>query len=239
MIIVKFGKLILGILLIPACVAATAVFGREVFPPVLGEVWFIAGLFAYLLLLGIFQQPIRTYIFGHELTHVLWVWLFGGRVKGFKAAARGGEVRTTRSNFLIFLSPYFFPLYSALAIGIYLLLGLFWDLPPAALNYLSFALGFTWTFHLTLTVYVILQGQPDIWAAGRVFSFPFIYLVNVVILALLIIFVTPETGSRDFFPGFWERTRSDYLAIWNQGPRFCREHYQIFRDRAAAFLAGI
>jgi len=126
MIFIKAGKILLGVLLVPACVAATVVFGREVFPVLFREVWFLAGLFAYLLLLGIFQQPIRTYIFGHELTHVLWVWLFGGRVEGFKAAARGGEVKTTRSNFLIFLSPYFFPLYSALAIGIYLLLDLIW-----------------------------------------------------------------------------------------------------------------
>lgn len=239
MVFIKAGKLLLGVLLVPACVAATAVFGREVFPFLLGEVWFIAGFFAYLLLLGIFQQPIRTYVFGHELTHVLWVWLFGGQVKGFQAAARGGEVKTTRSNFLIFLSPYFFPLYSALAIGIYLLLGLFWNLPPSALKYLSFALGFTWAFHLTLTVYVLLQGQPDIWAAGRIFSFPFIYLVNVVILSALIILVTPGSGSRLFFPCLWERTRSDYLSLWNDGPEFCREHYRIFRDQAAAFLAGI
>lgn len=228
----------LGVLLVPACVAATVVFGRGVFPVLFQEIWFLAGLFAYLLLLGIFQQPIRTYIFGHELTHVLWVWIFGGRVEGFKAAARGGEVKTTRSNFLIFLAPYFFPLYSALAIGIYLLLGLFWALPPAALRYLSFALGFTWAFHLTLTIYVIVQGQPDIWAAGRVFSFPFIYLVNVVILAALIIFVTPDSSSRLFFPSLWERSRSDYLSLWNEGPEFCRRHYQFFRDKASAFLAG-
>ncbi|MDP8235486.1 MAG: hypothetical protein P9M08_03810 [Candidatus Erginobacter occultus] len=238
MILIKAGKLLIGVLLIPACVAVTVVFGREVFPLLFREVWFLAGLFAYLLLLGIFQQPIRTYVFGHELTHVIWVWLFGGRVKGFKAAARGGEVRTTRSNFLIFLSPYFFPLYSALAIGLYLLLNLFWKLPPSALSYLSFALGFTWAFHLTLTVYVLVQGQPDIWAAGRVFSFPFIYLVNVVILAALIIFVTPDSSSRYFFSSFWEESRAGYISLWNDGPEFCRRHYLSFRDQASAFLAG-
>ncbi len=238
MILIKAGKLLIGVLLIPACVAVTVVFGREVFPLLFREVWFLAGLFAYLLLLGIFQQPIRTYVFGHELTHVIWVWLFGGRVKGFKAAAGGGEVRTTRSNFLIFLSPYFFPLYSALAIGFYLLLTLLWELPPSALSCLSFALGFTWAFHLTLTVYVIVQGQPDIWAAGRVFSFPFIYLVNVVILAALIIFVTPDSSSRYFFSSFWAESRAGYISLWNDGPEFCRRHYLSFRDQVSAFLAG-
>ncbi len=238
MIVVKTGKILLGILLVPACVAVSMVFGREIFPLLFGEVWFLVGLFSYLLLLGIFQQPIRTYVFGHELTHVIWVWLFGGRVKGFRAAARGGEVKTTRSNFLIFLAPYFFPLYSALAVALYFLLGLFLQLPPAALSYLSFALGFTWAFHLTLTIYVIVQGQPDIWAAGRIFSFPFIYLANVVILAALIILVTPESSSRYFFSSFWEESRCDYLALWNDGPEFCRRHFLSFRDQLSALLSG-
>ena len=146
MIFIILGKILLGLLLIPACVAATMIFGGEIFPILKTEVWFFIGLFSYLLLLAIFQQPVRTYIFGHELTHVLWVWLFGGRVKGFKAAATGGEVRTSKSNFLIFLAPYFFPLYSVLVILIYTILSLLIQLPPVSLRILSFLLGFTWGF---------------------------------------------------------------------------------------------
>ena len=37
----------------------------------------------YLLL----PKPMWVYVFGHELTHALWTWLFGGRVKKFKAFA--------------------------------------------------------------------------------------------------------------------------------------------------------
>ena len=51
------------------------------------------------------------YVVGHELTHVVWSWLFGGKVKKFRASSSGGEVVVTKSNFLVALAPYFFPLY--------------------------------------------------------------------------------------------------------------------------------
>ncbi|MFH1039317.1 MAG: hypothetical protein V1789_11695 [PVC group bacterium] len=235
---IRIAKLLLGLFLIPACVSATVVFGREIFPSLKTEIWFFAGLFSYLLLLAVFQQPIRTYIFGHELTHVLWVWLFGGRVKGFRAAATGGEVRTSKSNFLIFLAPYFFPLYSALAIAGYGLLTVFFQLPPVAMRILSYLLGFTWAFHFTLTLYVLIQGQPDVWAAGRIFSFPFIYLVNVVVLASLIIFVTPRLSSGTYFSRLWEKACLDYRYLWTAGPGICEENYRACRDKVAALVAG-
>ncbi len=238
MILIRIAKLLLGIFLIPACVAATVVFGREVVPVLKTEIWFLAGLFSYLLLLAVFQQPIRTYIFGHELTHVLWVWLFGGRVKGFKAAATGGEVCTSKSNFLIFLAPYFFPLYSALAIVLYGILTVLFPLPPVAMRILGFLLGFTWAFHFTLTLYVLVQGQPDIWATGRIFSFPFIYLVNVVVLASLIIFVTPRLSYGTFFSRLWEKSWADYRYLRTDGPGICENNYRLCRDKLAPLLAG-
>ena len=58
----------------------------------------------YLLL----PKPMWIYVFGHELTHALWVWLFGGSVKKFKVTSDGGHVIVDKTNFLIALSPYFF-----------------------------------------------------------------------------------------------------------------------------------
>jgi len=236
--LIRTSKLILGVLLIPACVAATVVFARDIFPVLKIEIWFSVGLLSYLLLLAIFQQPIRTYIFGHELTHILWVWLFGGRVKGFKAASTGGEVRTSKSNFLIFLAPYFFPLYSALAIALYGILILFFSLPPLAARILSFLLGFTWAFHFTFTLFVLIQGQPDIWATGRIFSFPLIYLINIVILAVLIIFVSPSRSYGTFFSSLWQKTQTDYRYLWTDGPGICEKTYHLYREKVEALFAG-
>lgn len=211
--------------MIPACVSATAVFGKELFPVLKTEIWFFAGLFSYMLLLAIFQQPIRTYIFGHEMTHALWVWLFGGRVKGFRTAAAGGEVSASKTNFLIFLAPYFFPLYSAILIAVYLILSLMIQLPPVTIKILSFLLGFTWAFHFTFTIFVLVQGQPDIWATGRIFSFPFIYLVNIIVLSILIIFVSPSVYYKNYFSLIWSEVKTNYKYIWEKGPEICRDNY--------------
>mgnify|MGYP006289348247 CR=1 FL=1 len=231
MIIVRFFKIVLGILLLPACVGVSIVVGRDILVALPGEIWFFSGLFSYLLLLAIFQQPVRTYIFGHELTHVIWVWLFGGKVSGFKAAAEGGQVRVSKSNFLIFLAPYFFPIYCLLAILIYFLLTLVINLPPWTMPVLSFILGFSWAFHLTFTIYVLLQGQPDIWATGRVFSIPFIYLANLLVLASLIIFVAGQMTYPEFFGRVWRRVENDYRYLWTAGPSIVSGQISVCREK--------
>ena len=223
----------LGVILLPACVAATLVFKQDVFNVLKTEVYFFAGLFSYLVLLAIFQQPVRTYVFGHELTHVVWVWFSGGRVKSFRTTASGGEIRANKSNFLICLAPYFFPLYSLLAILIFLGLKLILPHPPS-LSILGFILGFTWAFHITFTIYVLLQGQPDVGTTGWVFSFPFIYLTNVLVLACLIIFYSPRLSAHQFFPHLWEGTKNTYYQVWLSTPGISETCRDYFRQGQAA-----
>ena len=222
-------KLVTGILLIPAGVAATRVFQSQIFPLLRTRWYFLSGIGTYLVLLAIFQQPIRTYVFGHELTHAFWVWLFGGRVKGFKAAASGGQVRATKSNFLIYLAPYFFPLYSFLAMALFLFLGLFFSGIGVSRGF-SFILGFTWTFHITFTIYVLLQGQPDVRENGRVFSLALIYLANVVVLSCLLVFISPRVSYGNYFIDLWSQVRLIYLCLWREGPDFCRDRFNWLRQ---------
>jgi len=230
---IRIIKFLIGLILIPACVAATIVFKDEVFLILKTEVYFFAGIFSYLVLLAVFQQPIRTYVFGHELTHAVWVWFSGGRVKGFKATASGGEIRATKSNFLICLAPYFFPLYSLMAIVIFLALKVILPHPPGR-AVLGFVLGLTWAFHITFTIYVLLQGQPDVGTTGRVFSIPFIYLTNVLVLAALIIFYSPRLSANQFFPHLLEGTKKMYQQIWLSAPGFFESCLVHFRQLQAA-----
>jgi hypothetical protein len=64
-------------------------------------------------------KPMWIYVFGHELTHALWTWLFGGQVKKMKVSSAGGHVVVSKTNFVIALAPYFFPLYAALVIAVF------------------------------------------------------------------------------------------------------------------------
>lgn len=135
------------------------------------------------------------YVVGHEFTHVLWAWLCGGRVRSIKARAKGGHVILTKTNPLIALSPYFFPLYSvlwSLACGVARTGHYFNDLTP----WFHFGLGITYAFHLTLTLHILRIRQPDIEGEGRFFSAVLIWLGNALILLLAL---PPLTGHGSSF----------------------------------------
>jgi len=234
-ILVRILKFLFGLLLLPACVAATVVFSRDVLSALRTEYHFFAGLFAYLVLLGIFQQPIRTYVFGHELTHALWVWICGGRVKRFSASATGGGVRADKANALIYLAPYIFPIYSILLIPLFLLMDFFVPV-PGGMRILAVLLGFTWAFHITFTIYVLFQGQPDIGATGAVFSLPLIYFANVISLACLVIFVSPALSYGGFLGDLWAGLEETYRFLGANTPSFCRSCADWCRERTGDIL---
>src|SRR5262249_14410749 len=121
----KWVKFIFAIFLLPICGVLTptffTAFARATVTQGLGageEFWFFS-LGALLWLIAFFglPRPILIYVFGHELTHALWVWLMGGRVSRFRVSSDGGHVITTKANFWIALAPYFFPIYSILTIA--------------------------------------------------------------------------------------------------------------------------
>jgi hypothetical protein len=143
----------------------------------------LAGAGCWLSIYLLLPKPMWAYVFGHELTHALWTWAFGGKVKKFKASSRGGHVVVTRHNFLIALAPYFFPLY-AIAVMI-----VFWA-GHSLFNWRNYLvwfhlmLGAAYGFHITLTWHVLKNEQPDIADQGYFFSAVVIFLGNVAVLLI-------------------------------------------------------
>src|ERR1051325_5540169 len=126
----KWCKTIIAILLLPVCIGAGLALWRVIKSS--GEadtIWVAAlsGVACWVVIYLLLPKPMWVYVIGHELTHALWTWLFGGRVKKFKASGSGGHVVVTKSNFLIALAPYFFPLYAVLVVLIFLAGQQFWD----------------------------------------------------------------------------------------------------------------
>ena len=162
------------------------------------EFWFFT-LGAVLWLIAFFglPRPVIIYVFGHELTHVLWVWLMGGRVSKFRVSGDGGHIVTNRTNFLIALAPYFFPLYSVLAIAVYGIASLFFNVAPYG-QLLYAILGITWAFHLTFTCWMIPKNQTDLSDHGTFFSLVFIYLMNLVLLSALLVIASPQITFASF-----------------------------------------
>jgi len=162
------------------------------------EFWFF-GLGFVLWLIAFFglPKPLLIYVYGHELTHAVWVWLMGGRVTAFKARASGGYIITDKSNFLIALAPYFFPIYSLLVIALWGGVSLFRPLEGHQ-EYLFALIGLTWGFHFTFTLWMIPKGQTDLTEHGTFFSLVIIYLMNLALLALFVIIASPNVGFADF-----------------------------------------
>src|ERR1700681_420898 len=77
-----------------------------------GSFYFFAGVGTYFAFQWAFFRPIRTYVFGHELTHALAAWMTGGKVKHFHVSKKGGSVTVTKTNFFVALAPYIIPLYA-------------------------------------------------------------------------------------------------------------------------------
>ena len=162
------------------------------------EFWFFC-LGAILWLIAFFglPRPILIYVFGHELTHALWVWLMGGRVSRFRVSRDGGHIVTSKANFWIALAPYFFPLYSILAIAIYGALSLFLNVQPYG-RLLYAVIGATWAFHFTFTCWMIPKNQTDLSDQGTFFSLVVIYLMNLLLLSVMLILASPEITFAGF-----------------------------------------
>lgn len=147
--------------------------------------YFIAGGLLYLTIHLLFKKPILAYVIGHELTHALFAMLFGGSVRSIHASGRGGRVTISKSNFIITLAPYFFPLYTFVALALYWIARIAGAREMVA-EVLIFLSGATFAFHLVLTLIFLHTDQADIKEHGEVFSYPLIYLFNIIFAAFLL-----------------------------------------------------
>lgn len=169
---------------------------------------FAGGFACWVVIFVALPQPTRAYVFAHELTHALWAKLFGKKVLGMKVGADSGAVVVSETNFLITLAPYFFPLYTVLAVLLYYGLAPFVDVQPWWLPWLALV-GASWSFHVTFTLSTLMARQSDILACGRVFSYAFIYLMNVISVSLWIVLVS-EASAAQYASFLWE----DTIRVW-------------------------
>src|SRR5258708_36080368 len=182
----KWAKTILALLLTPLCVGgvwallmvlrASGDADTTWVPALSGAACWVA---IYLLL----PKPMWAYVFGHELTHALWTWLFGGRVKQFKASATGGHVIVTKNNFAIALAPYFFTLYAIAIVAVFATAPWLWNWRHY-LVWFHLLLGAAYAFHVTRTWHILKHSQSDISEQGYIFSAAIIFLGNVAVLLI-------------------------------------------------------
>jgi len=201
----RWVKFVIALFLVPLCAVLSQTFFTAFARATMNqrlwaaeEFWFFAlGSVLWLIAFFGLPRPIILYVFGHELTHVLWVLLMGGRVSRFRVGREGGHIVTNRTNFFIALAPYFFPLYSILAIAAYGIFGLFFNVQPYG-RLLYAVIGITWAFHLTFTCWMIPKSQTDLKDHGTFFSLVIIYLMNLLLLIVMLVMASPQITFASF-----------------------------------------
>lgn len=182
-----------------------------------GALWLVLFFFARC------RPMLAAYVAGHEWTHALFVILFRGKVTDISVKPEAGFIITDRTNFLISLSPYFFPFYSAVAVLGWITFR--WvvadHLHPDPV-WLYALIGFTWMFHLSFTIWMVGRKQSDVDQNGRLFSFTVIFAANVLLLSGMLIVASPTASFRGFFASFWEN-------LCTFGPRFVETGVEVSR----------
>jgi hypothetical protein len=218
----KWGKLIIGLLLLPVCVGGAQTLVRVLAQTGDAQTFWVAALggaacwwVVYLLL----PKPMWVYVVGHELTHVFWTWLFGGRVHKFKASAKGGQIVADRTNFLIALAPYFFPVYAVLVVLIFLGGDLIWNWTHYR-PWFHFPLGAAYAFHVTLTWHILHTRQSDITSQGYLFSAVVIFLGNLSVLIVAIPLLAGHPGLLTALSSWCHATGGFLASLGRVGRRF-------------------
>lgn len=210
----KWFKLLVAILLLPLCIGAL-----EAFWLVLQNsgdattIWvgLLSGVACWIVIFTMLPKPMWLYVFGHELTHALWTWAFGGSVKKFKATSSGGHVIVTKSNFLIGLAPYFFPLYAMVVVLVFFIGNLIWNWMPYVVIF-HLLLGAAYAFHVTLTWHILQSRQSDITEHGYCFSAVVIFLGNMLVLLVGVPLLTAKVGVLTSL-GWWMKSTGEVL-LW-------------------------
>ena len=189
-----------------------------------------AGMFAFILVWIAMPNPVRLYVLGHELTHAVWGLAFGARVSNLKVGTRGGSVQLTKSNVWITLTPYFFPFWTMVVVGIAILMRAVMHFThpgePLPVPWLwMFAVGFTWCFHACFTIRSLMQTQPDVQEYGRVFSWTLILICNILgVLAWIV--CTTDVSALALLERLWDHTQASYAVV----VKFCVAVYDIIRE---------
>lgn len=172
------------------------------------EFWFftIGAIFWVILFFGLRSRlMLWFYVAGHELTHAVFVLVCGGNVKGVHISSSGGHILTNKNNFIIALSPYFVPFYTMLIIGLWWIIQLvFPDYPITIVHerLLFAAIGLTWAFHLTFTLWMINREQPDLQQNGILFSVALIALINILLISTFLVLASPNV-TWEYFALIW------------------------------------
>ncbi len=209
-------KSIIGVMALPIAAGVTIAFYQNLIlinALASNLKYFLWGIASYAVLHLLFYKPTYLYVLGHEAVHAGVAWIFGGKIKSFKASKDGGSVGTDKSNAVIELSPYFIPVYAILITVIYFVVASSYNINGSLFVFL---IGFALAFHMVLTIEVMKTRQPDIMKSGYIFSIVLVYMLNIVVISLIFSLMFPAFSAKKFFIDSWAVSKGAYVAVVRQ-----------------------
>ena len=211
-----FVKFIVGILSVPIAVSVTIAFNNNI--RLVKELaqdlrFFMWGIASYAILHLLFYKPTYLYVLGHEAVHAGTAWLFGGKIKSFKATENGGGVGTDKSNVVIELSPYFVPIYAIIITLVYFVIASSYSINASIFIFL---IGFALAFHIISTIEIMKIRQPDIVKSGYIFSIVMVYVLNIIVISVMFGLIFPSFSIKTFFLDLCGISKNMYVAVVRQ-----------------------
>ena len=172
-----------------------------------------AGFMIFVVVFLLFGPPIKSYILEHELSHVLFAFMSGVKIKSMSIKKNEGFIRTERINIIIALAPYSFPLYTIALTLIYKILKIFF-MNPIFSGIFYFLMGITLSFHIIATVHYIQIDQPDMKRYGYFSSLVFIFTWSLIVTALTLALMFEDVEIIEYFTKAFIHTYQFYERVF-------------------------
>lgn len=181
-------KIVGFILILPLIIAALIAFQNQILTlPLKKEVWILWGAGSYVAVNLFVYDFKNAYDFGKSIIEKILTF--------FKPA---GYIVPIYSIFLIF----FYVIAIILGKGV--------SLQP----YFLFAIAFTLAMHLILTARDIYDSDSSILKAHYLFTFGIVFIVNLCIISLLLVWAIPESSFISFIKTFSSQTCHFYKLVY-------------------------
>jgi len=197
-------KFLLGICLLPFVYSATVAFLSE---------------------FNLIEKPLQNYFWSGIIT-LLIIYLFIWEPAIIYA--KGQKVLELIFNFfkpLVRVAPYLLPIYTIILFIIYTLLSLVVSAKGGSasggksdwlIQYSLFLFGFTIALHLIFSAKTIRSKKSDFLKGNYIFGFSFIYIINLILLALFINLIFKEFSFVNFFNNSFQIAKSILYAVLKQ-----------------------
>lgn len=224
----QIARFVLGLALVPVCVAAAVAFGQMMInvgpgPTVKGNHVLgvlVLGAVTYVLIFVFFHKSILRTIFGREPVQTMWSTITGYRLPNPSAAGDAHPETPTdekgrRIPLWAVLVPYLIPIYTVVGVFVVWILKLLSGMSSSTYTFVqAYVIGLTYTFHIFLVANDIRKGQRDLKAAGYLFTLVLLFFVNVEVLSAFAMIVFPNADWIAFNQNFLAEVRREYLWFW-------------------------